>query len=345
MRFSRRPATDDRFPREQRRLLLLVLSLGLTIILMSEVRKARRWRWLWRPGGAGGAAVRDGGQRAGADAPAARRGVSRPIANDSARRTDRGVQSPFFPGVMPSYLDSIRDDTVFRQAEQDAWFNLLRLLRDHGNEELSAASIGRVGLVALLDQPRAYRGKLITVAGQARRALYRSAPANRDGIEGYYQVVLRPAGGPNTPLIVYCLQLPEKFPVSQDIAEDVVATGFFFKNCAYSTGKEIHSYPTIVARTLEWNPPVAVIPRPIAGIQLAWLLGGTAAAGLLIAWGLYWWSGRAAVFTHSTRPAERPDMTRLEGEDVPIDEALGRLAVPNRPADPFPPPGQPEGPA
>ena len=33
-----------------------------------------------------------------------------------------------FPGVRSDYLDTVRDDTVFRVAESDAWFHLLELV-------------------------------------------------------------------------------------------------------------------------------------------------------------------------------------------------------------------------
>jgi len=332
VRFSWRPAANDRSRREELHLLLLVLALGLTVILMAEVRKANRWQWLWWQSGRGTAARPGGGERAVArhGYHGERAGDTRGLAED-VHPTPARMKNQFFPGVMPSYLDSVRDDTVFRGAERDAWFNLLRLLRDHSNRELAAASTGRVGLVELLDQPHAYRGKLVTVAGQARRALYRTAPANQDGIEGYYQVVLRPAGGPSSPIILYCLQLPEQFPVGDGIAEDVQTTGFFFKNWAYSTGTEIHSYPTLLARTLAWKPPGAMAPAPVDAGKLALLLGGTAVVGLAVALAVYLWSGHRGrpVVAGGSLPSEGPLLAELaRGETEPgVDEALKRLAA------------------
>ena len=42
----------------------------------------------------------------------------------------------YFPGVMPSYLRTVRDDSPFLRTEHDAWFNLLDVLNKADLKEL-----------------------------------------------------------------------------------------------------------------------------------------------------------------------------------------------------------------
>jgi hypothetical protein len=255
----RRPSRDYLSRPEQWRLLLLVCSFGFVLLLIHEARRPGNWRWFWTDGGAMNVVV----HRQSLD------------------------PSGYFPGVVPGYLSSIKDHTVFRAAERDAWFHLIDVLESRGADELEAASIHNdMGFVPLFEQPEHYRGKLVTVRGEARRVLYRQAPKNDQGVQGYHQVVLRPAGGPDSPIIIYCLHLPHGFPVGENIREPVSVTGFFFKNWAYPTEAAIHSFPTLLARTMQWTRPVEVESRPLQGADFVAMVVISAAVGLSLAWWL-----------------------------------------------------------
>ena len=74
------------------------------------------------------------------------------------------------------FLDSVRDNTVFRGGEKDAWFRMLEQLNERDLPTLRRESTGYVGFLQLYKQPTAYRGKLVTVAGTIRLGYYREAP-------------------------------------------------------------------------------------------------------------------------------------------------------------------------
>ena len=226
---------------QQLRLLALVFCLGLVVVAMGEARKPSRWRWLWHLGAAAGTA---GNQphRAAASAGGPIRQMGGP---------GRGR----LPNVDPSLLAVIEDNALFRRRERPAWFHLLQILRDHDREEIERASVGPVGFGQLWEQPQRYRGRVVTVAGQVRRTLFVRAPDNASGIHGYHQVVLRPAGGPDRPIVIYALDLPPGFPSGDALHEPVAVTGFFFKNCAFPTADDVHSYPTLLAKSLAWSGP------------------------------------------------------------------------------------------
>ncbi len=102
------------------------------------------------------------------------------------------------------FLDSVRDNTVFRVAEKDAWFRFLEQLRQRSPADLRRDSTGYVGFLQLFKQPTEYRGKLVTVSGVVRLGYYRKAPKNFYGIDGYYVFWLRPAGtSPRSSSIVW----------------------------------------------------------------------------------------------------------------------------------------------
>ncbi len=90
-----------------------------------------------------------------------------------------------------------------------------------------------------------------------------SAPPNVVGIDGYYVFVLMPAGGPNSPIMVYALELPAGFPVVKERAEDpaenemneeVEFTGYFFKRMAYLAQDGTRIAPLLIAKSPVWTP-------------------------------------------------------------------------------------------
>jgi hypothetical protein len=76
---------------------------------------------------------------------------------------------------------------------------------------------------------------------------------------------VRPAGGPNSPIVVYSLDLPQGFPPIKDkyadgelttLNEEVEFTGYFFKRWAYPTEHDIQVAPLLLARAPRWQAPV-----------------------------------------------------------------------------------------
>jgi hypothetical protein len=292
----RRLPPDYRSRRVEYRLLTLVGMLLLVLVLMNEARKPQRWRWLWALG-QGGAAGRESDATidtrlqspdASSRMPSNLRITAADAAPTRIPETDPqsvptiqdGLQAAAGPSDsqhpranLPTTLDAaalaaVRDDTVFRSAENDAWFRLCERLQRTAEPDLKAASLGKVGFAPLYRQPQEYRGKLVTVSGTVRLGYYRSAPENRYGIAGYYTLWLRPTGG-NSPIAVYALELPSGFPDVQNLeargqrpllAEEVEVTGYFFKRWAYRAQDGVRLAPLIVAKIPRWQPAPAASP-------------------------------------------------------------------------------------
>ena len=119
------PARAVRYRADRRRVVYLIFILGLVVILAIRAANPDNWRWL-----AGGRAEVPGGQGPKIDnridlpssehpgemliapaPPAEPRDERPPVAGDDEH---------YPPGVIPHYIDAIRDDTVFRTEEYDA---------------------------------------------------------------------------------------------------------------------------------------------------------------------------------------------------------------------------------
>jgi hypothetical protein len=341
----RQPPPNYLARREQRRLLMMVMTLGLVVFLMFHAAKPSTWAWLWA--GARGEAAQDAAPRgetlAHYDTRVRSAGPERlpldTFLSPAEKPAKIDAEGDFFPGVKPSLLAEVRDHTVFRAAESDAWFHLLGVLREADEAALEKASLGPVGFVQLYEQPDTYRGKLVTLQGVARRAFDLQAPPNDYGVEKYYQIWLQPDGGPDSPIVIYALDLPASFPGSRvsgsskprNIYEPIKVTGFFYKNWAYGTGTQILSAPLLAAKGVNWKPPVAVerTTRPAVS-SLPAILGVSAALGLIAA-GLVYWSSRhkqAASVDALAARFQADSLRKLEDEDLgpSVHESLRALA-------------------
>ncbi|MFM7073991.1 MAG: hypothetical protein ACKO38_19565 [Planctomycetota bacterium] len=189
-------------------------------------------------------------------------------------------------------LASIRDNTVSRAAEKAVWFRWLKRLRDTPPEQLRGESLGPTGYLPLFKQPRDYRGKVVTVRGVIHLAYRVAAPKNRVGISHYYLCWLRPAGGPNSPIVVYSLELPSGFPAVKDkfeeggmtqMHEEVEFTGLSFKRWAYQTARDIQVAPVVLAKAPRWQPPAVVADSGPSWATLGAILAVAAATGIGLA--------------------------------------------------------------
>ncbi|MBC8874986.1 MAG: hypothetical protein H8E44_36655 [Planctomycetes bacterium] len=202
------------------------------------------------------------------------------------------------------FLDAVRDNTVFRTEEQDAWFRLLEELERRDAEELQQSSIGHVGFLQLYRQPKEYRGQLVTVQGQLRLGYHRQPARNIYGITDYYYFWLKPIGA-TSPIVVYCLDVPDGFPDVKAIeaagekptlSEDVEFTGYFFKRWAYRAGDGTRLAPVLLAKTPRWERRIesAGLPTDLPGPKL-WIVivGGSCLLGIGIATTIFWLSKRS----------------------------------------------------
>ena len=164
----------------------------------------------------------------------------------------QATSAEYFKTVQPQLLEASRDNTYFRSVETEAWFHLLDILQNSLPEELAAASLGEVGYVQMVQQPHVYRGRLVTVCGTVRRAEVVEVAENNIGLQTYYLLTVRPAGRQIWPIRIYCLELPDGFPLGEDVSASVVAHGFFFKNWSYQWEGGPGLAPILLARTVNW---------------------------------------------------------------------------------------------
>jgi hypothetical protein len=228
-------------------------------------------------------------------------------------------------GVNDALLRKVRDDTPWiRNDEIDAWLNLWSVLGRSSDAQIAADSVGEVGFVELFGQPQAYRGKLVTMRGAARQAEYLKAAKNDAGVEGYYRVVLQPQRGPDEPVFVYALQLPEGFPVGEKIRAEIAATGYFFKRMVYTTRDEadLRRAPVIMARTLNWQQPSTVIPEQNG--RLVSVLMGVTGIGILAFFALSYWASQRGLSAKARRSATLAPID--DRNVVDVNESLARLA-------------------
>ena len=251
--------------REQVRLLMLVMGLGLVVVLMMEVSKPAALAWLARI--FDGPAVQQEGPN-GAERAAEpvdtrvrhRRSPSEPGTFISPAPLDDTLDESgrYFPGIRPGYFQAIKDDLPLRSGEEHyPWFHLLEVLDGTDEESLEKASTGRATWAQLFRQPNDYRGELVTIVGTVRRAHYRRSPKNDANIEGTNQLWVFPEDNPGEPIVVYSLYLPEGFPMGMEIAEEASITGFFFKRWVYSALDDVRTAPLMLSRNINWKkrPP------------------------------------------------------------------------------------------
>jgi len=256
-----------------------------------------------------------------------------PITEASNREpsAEAGGAERLFPGVRPDYLDAVRDDTVFRAAESDAWFHLLEILAHTDESRLSQASEGRVGYLQLDQQPAAYRGRLVTLSGVVRGAKQVTPAANTLGIEKYYQLWLQPDRSSESLVVVYCLQMPRDFPIDMKIAEEATLTGFSFKRWAYQAQGGITTAPLVLAREIHWSPPLVQEPVKTETMGESLIMAVVAALTLAVTTVIFFmWRGRG-------RESRNSIEARRAADDEKVTAALASLEHANTGSPATPP--------
>jgi len=157
-------------------------------------------------------------------------------------------ETAFELGAPARSLATVRDDTVFRDGDREAWFSMWQTLRSTDPTVLRKSPATSVSFAELFGQPKAFRGRLVRFKGLVKRLQYVEAPANDSNIDGYWQAWVRPDLGPPTPIVVYFLEVPPGFPTGERIEERIEVVGYFFKRWAYQATDAIRTAPLVVAR-------------------------------------------------------------------------------------------------
>jgi hypothetical protein len=269
------PSYLDR--REQRKLLLLVVTAGLVIFLMTKARDPnflpRMFQFFAPPiaGGGGGAANVAGDQPRGKgdqppidtklkNAPRTELAPDEFVARDEAlEELPQGKH--FFHGVRAEFLTHVEDDTPFRSSEADAYYHLFKVLADNDPKEIEKESRGVVTFTQLFTQPKVYRGELVTFKGEVRSAVVRQPPHNAYGITTYYKTCIKPEDRAEV-VLAYFLELDNDFPLGEQIRVPVEFTGFFYKRMPYEAGDGIRTAPLLLARNVTRRLPTVVEGAP-----------------------------------------------------------------------------------
>lgn len=157
-------------------------------------------------------------------------------------------------------LAQVRDDTVFRGPDEEAWFQIWMTLRSTDMRSLAQSSARWVSFTELFGQPRSYRGRLVRFRGTLHRLEKMTAPANQYDIRDYWQGWLEPEGGPVSPIVVYFLRLPDGMPHGMKIGEQVEVVGYFFKRWAYAATDTVRIAPLVLALEPIWKKSPAISP-------------------------------------------------------------------------------------
>jgi hypothetical protein len=152
------------------------------------------------------------------------------------------------------------------------------------------AAAGVSDIVPLFNDPASQRGNLVTVQGEALRAIeIRVDDADvieRFGIRRYYEVEMLTDDSQNNPLVCCVAALPEGMPLGNNIHVGVRITGFFLKSWAYRPGAATSTRrqlaPLLVARTLSVLEQPSSGSGTLLGIVLLLALTATAIVMLII---------------------------------------------------------------
>ncbi len=258
----------------QYRLLMIVFSLMLVVVLMSEAAKPSNWIWLT---GTPPPSSSEPSEDSQID-PRLGTPVTNPpgvfTIEPQIPKASVDAKTKFPLGVDPTRFEAVKDDTLFRSNESGLWYDTLSSLRDASPEELESIVFQSAGFTQLYRQPDHYRGQPVQVSGTVRRAQRVAARKNEQGIEEYWQCWLFPSGTTN-PIVVYALEMPESFPEGMAMTEAATFDGFFFKRWAYVASGGTMSAPLVLARTAKWEPeiPAAPVPLPPVGNIIMFSLG------------------------------------------------------------------------
>ncbi len=314
---------------QRNRLLLLALLVGLSLILINTRQDVAVWRWFDRLASPQGTSAGNQGidnrlasekQLPGTFVVPADHG-KKGTKGDSPIFADTKIgTAPAYPfGVTAADLASIRDDTPSTRDEQAISLRLLDIAHRTDPRTFRKASLGPVTYAQLFRQPDAYRGRIVSIAGVVRRVSPIDLPKTSTAFRRYYQAWLWPTDNPSSPVVVYCLELPQDFPTGMEIAEQAEVTGFFFKRWAYQAGDGLRTAPEILARSLQWQRRPSIAAEPAASWTIPLALAASALLAIFVAWLIY-------VRTKPTQlllPVQPPDFGAIEAiapGEAPADD-------------------------
>lgn len=284
--------------KEQYRLLILCSMMMVVLFMMNEARKPATWKWMWsdeptiaQPAEPIDTRLEVPVRALPSDGFTAAGSVSK----------DKVNVANYLPGISIELIAPIKDNTVMRVVENDAWLAMLKILKEKPQDEIVTLTTGAVSFAQLFRQTDFYRGQLVTVKGTVHRVEPIQARDNELDIDQLFRWIVDPAGGSNSPIVVYSIEKPDALKLGDDIREEVEFTGFCFKRWAYAAGDGTRIAPLILAKTASWEPPPPITPVALPPtLVVASIVVGIGALAAIIALAVY-----------RTSNPNRPEIIRL----------------------------------
>lgn len=180
--------------------------------------------------------------------------------------------------IDPVLYAAVKDNTLgVKSFERDAYYTTLTRARD-----LASAKGRDVAYTVLMINPNEFRGKLITIEGEATRLWKLPVSPNDFGIEELFEVWVMTSDSGNRPYRVVCTTLPEDVPLVEKAERpiQVRVTGYFFKREGYQSEGGLTVAPLLLAGNLQWFPPRSV--QKADDKWAPYLVGSVIMIGLLL---------------------------------------------------------------
>jgi hypothetical protein len=263
--------------KDKNRILRLVGLLILILIAMKVAAKPKTWSWLF-PQQPSQQNVSEPGQtrspetidfRVRLEEQQLKPGEfrSRPgtdVTNQKVDSQTRNQTAADLLEIGPSLLSVVKDNTLgVRHFERDAYYALLTKARDSSARFLEQAAMQDVAYEELMLNPDEFRGKPITIEGEAARLWKLPVTKNEFGFDDLYEAWIVTSDSGNRPYRVVCTRLPAGIPLVEKTSKPirVKVTGFFFKKEGYQAEGGLTVAPLLLADTLKWYRPKALSNR------------------------------------------------------------------------------------
>ena len=162
----------------------------------------------------------------------------------------------------------VEDNTVLRGEESMAWFWCWARLKSIDPQQLTDQS-ELVNYVQLFSQPAEFRGELVKLRGTARWAYRLKSQSTWLDTENYVVLGILPNDGSNAPLVVYCSDVPHRFPTigpadsngrGTVLDEDLEVAGFFFKRWLHRSQEGTTLSPLVLGKVITWQATADTAP-------------------------------------------------------------------------------------
>jgi hypothetical protein len=273
------------------RMVLFLFVLGM---IYSQSRQAANWAWLARN------AQAQQEQAAAADSPS----PTAPAAGDPAASDKPGTTPPpawetikegptdkdeWEKKAIKDSLAVVTDKTSIQESEMPAYWNLMRWTRAQSFRQLEERAAKKVTMNDLWSTPADYRGKLVRIPLHIRRvSKFEAKGENSAGVKTGYELWGWADHSLSLPFAVIVPELPPGLEVGEEIVQDGVFSGYFFKWMSYQPGVgKARSAPLLIGRILSQPKQVMKAPSLSDDPMLVWF---GSAAGIAVL-GILLWAG------------------------------------------------------